>query len=173
MVECQKLGLCKSIGVSNFGISHLIELEEAGLPNPSCNQIEIHPFCQKNDIISYCKSKNITIIAYSSLAPLSTWRQGQQSAKTENSRIESSPFHELSLLKNMSESQILLKWALQNKYCILPKSIHEERILNNIDLFQSKYELSNEEMEYLNSLDRNEFLAFGSPEQPMDPTKAP
>ena len=40
LIECQRLGLCKSIGVSNFDISHLLELEAAGLPTPAANQRE-------------------------------------------------------------------------------------------------------------------------------------
>jgi 2,5-diketo-D-gluconate reductase A len=176
LVECQRLGLCKSIGVSNFGINHFIELEEAGLPMPSCNQIELHPFCQKPELVNYMTSRNIGIIAYSSLAPLSTWREGQQSAKNASARIEPSPFADIATKHDISEATLLLRWALQRGFAILPKSTHEDRIASNIDLFQyegGKHELSEEEMAYLNSLDKNEFMAFGSSEKPFDPSSAP
>jgi len=183
LIECQQtLGLCKSIGVSNYGIKHLIEIEEAGLPLPTCNQLEIHPFCTKLELINYMKLKNISVIAYSSLAPLSSWRLGQQSAKSDDKRLETSPFMNIVNQHNQNsdnngenscnESNILLRWALQKEYAILPKSIHYERILNN---FNGPFNdsLTADEMNYLNGLDRNEFLAFGNSDQPFDPTTAP
>jgi 2,5-diketo-D-gluconate reductase A len=173
LVECQRLGMCKSIGVSNYGIHHLMEIEEAGLPLPSCNQIELHPYCQKPELVEYMKSKNISIIAYSSLAPLSTWRQGQQSAKTDDARQKESPFAGMATQHQCSESSILLRWALQKGYAILPKSTHPERIASNFDLFQDQIALSEEEMGVLNGLDRNAFLAFGNSEAPFDPSTAP
>merc|ERR1711998_325741 len=91
LVECQKQGLCTSIGVSNYGIAHLKEIEAAGLPLPAANQLELHPYCQKRDLIAFMKTKGILPIAYSSLAPLSNWREGQQSSKTEEHRAEASP----------------------------------------------------------------------------------
>jgi hypothetical protein len=74
-----------SIGVSNFHIEHLEEIKAAGLPMPEANQIELHPWSQKPELIVYMRDNNIAPIAYSSLAPLSTWRvePGQDSAKTE------------------------------------------------------------------------------------------
>mgnify|MGYP001944915960 CR=1 FL=1 len=74
LVEAQKLGLAKHIGVSNWGEKHFKEIEEAGLPIPEVNQIEVHPICSQKDVIAYMKTKGITVVAYSSLAPLSTWR---------------------------------------------------------------------------------------------------
>jgi 2,5-diketo-D-gluconate reductase A len=180
ILECQRQGLCKSIGVSNFGVLHLQEIEDAGLPLPATNQIELHPFCQKPEILAYMASKQIAPIAYSSLAPLSTWREGGQSAKTTDARSEASPFEAISQAHSaggggtMSEAQVLLRWALQRGFAILPKSTHPERIASNADLFSpSLHALSVDEMATLNSLDRNQFLAFGSPEVPFDPSTVP
>ena len=45
-VECQQRGLVRSIGVSNFGVSHLKEIEASGLPLPAANQLELHPLAR-------------------------------------------------------------------------------------------------------------------------------
>jgi len=58
----------RSVGVSNFGIHHLKGLEEAGLPTPSVNQIELHPFLKREDLVKYCKDKGITLMAWAPLA---------------------------------------------------------------------------------------------------------
>ena len=74
LLTLQERGKAKNIGVSNWGINHLEELLQKSLPLPSANQIEIHPWSQKPELVSYLKEKGIDIIAYSSLVPLSTWR---------------------------------------------------------------------------------------------------
>ena len=71
LVECQRLGLTKSIGVSNFSVAHLQELADAGLPVPAANQVELHPQLQRAELLDYMRSRKIAAIAYSSLAPLS------------------------------------------------------------------------------------------------------
>ena len=58
----------RSVGVSNFGIQHLKGLEEAGLPTPSVNQIELHPFCKREKLVDYCREKNIAVMGYCPLA---------------------------------------------------------------------------------------------------------
>lgn len=170
LVECQRLGMCGSIGVSNYGIAHLQEIEAAGLPAPAANQIELHPFCQKREILAYMREKGILPIAYSSLAPLSTWRSGQQSAKTDVAREAASPIAAIAGRHDgVSEAQCLLRYALQKGWCILPKSINQERIRTNLN--SCSLALTEADMAELDSLDRDEALAFGSPGAPMDPSK--
>ena len=70
----KEAGKTKHNGVSNWGINHLEELVDKGYPLPSANQIELHPWSQKPELVTYLQQKNIDIIAYSSLVPLSTWR---------------------------------------------------------------------------------------------------
>ncbi|KAA1074360.1 hypothetical protein PGT21_002650 [Puccinia graminis f. sp. tritici] len=65
LAEALKEGKTKSIGVSNFGVHHLQELEAANVgPLPAVNQVELHPWCQQKWIVDYCKSKGILIQAY-------------------------------------------------------------------------------------------------------------
>ena len=157
LVLLKEAGKTKHIGVSNWGINHLEELVDKGYPLPSANQIELHPWSQKPELVTYLQEKNIDIIAYSSLVPLSTWRhkKGENSLKTkemyEDSRNKDSLFKSLSSKYGVSEAQILLKWALQLNYAILPKSINVERIKSNFELY---FTIDNEDMELIKSQDR-------------------
>ena len=60
--------------MSNFSQAHIEELLAAGLPRPDANQIELHPWSQKQQLVDYLRPTGIAPIAYSSLVPLSTWR---------------------------------------------------------------------------------------------------
>ena len=67
LLDLQKEGLIKTVGVSNFGVLHLDAIKKSGRPLPSVNQIELHPWCTNNDIVEFCKSNNIVIVGYSPL----------------------------------------------------------------------------------------------------------
>ena len=153
----QEQGKVKNIGVSNWGINHIEELNDKGYPLPSANQIEIHPWSQKPELVSYLKENDIDIIAYSSLVPLSTWRHkdGENSLKTDemyqDGNDSDSPYKKLATKYNVTEAQVLLKWALQLGYAILPKSIRKERVIENFDL---DFIIDKEDMKLIEQLDR-------------------
>ena len=147
----------KNIGVSNWGINHIEELNDKGYPLPSANQIEIHPWSQKPELVSYLKENDIDIIAYSSLVPLSTWRHkdGENSLKTDEMYKDGndleSPFKKMASKYDVTEAQVLLKWALQLGYAILPKSIQIDRMQENFDL---DFGIDDEDMNLIEQLDR-------------------
>jgi len=77
LLELKKIGKAKSVGVCNYNIKHLEEISNSGLPLPEYNQIEIHPWSQKKELVSYLNQKKISIIAPSSRSPNLTpisWR---------------------------------------------------------------------------------------------------
>ena len=172
LVELQRQRKARAIGVSNFNIKHLDELAAAGLPAPAANQIELHPWSQKPELIAYLEAKGITPIAYSSLVPLSTWRTapGHASGKTTAMRDDSdrsdSPFKQLAAKHKVSEAQILLRWAIEKGYPVLPKSTVPERIRQNADLFS--FRLDAADLAALAKLDRGDGVAWGA----NDPTHA-
>ena len=153
----QEQGKVKNIGVSNWGINHIEELNDKGYPLPSANQIEIHPWSQKPELVSYLKENDIDIIAYSSLVPLSTWRHkdGENSLKTDEMYKDGndleSPFKKLASQYDVTEAQVLLKWALQLGYAILPKSIQIDRMQENFEL---DFRIDEEDMNLIEQLDR-------------------
>jgi 2,5-diketo-D-gluconate reductase A len=171
LVELQRQGKVRAIGVSNFNEAHIEEIKAAGLPLPNANQIELHPWSQKPDLVSYLTRNDISIIAYSSLVPLSSWRdvEGQASAKTVQMKSDGvsldSPFKVMAKKYGVSEAQVLLRWGIQKGYAVLPKSSNAERIRQNIDLFG--FEIDDEDMIAMANMDRGEGVAWSS----GDPTK--
>ena len=166
LVDLREQGKIKSIGVSNFNEAHIEEIKNAGLPIPDANQLELHPWSQKPKLVSYLADNNILPIAYSSLIPLSEWRAvaGQDSAKTETMKrdgaSDASPFKRLATKYDVAEAQILLRWALQEGYAILPKSVNPSRIQQNFDLFS--FEIDQADMQAINALDRGDGVAWAS-----------
>jgi 2,5-diketo-D-gluconate reductase A len=122
--------------------------------------------------VAYLQDKGIQPIAYSSLVPLSTWRaaDGQDSAKTDamaaEGALEDSPFKRLAAKHSVSEAQILLRWAIQRGFAVLPKSTNPERVRSNLDLFS--FELDTSDMESFAQMDRGDGVAWAV----GDPTKA-
>lgn len=173
LVELKRQGKARAIGVSNFSIQHIEELKQAGLPLPDANQIELHPWSQKPELVRYLNDKSITPIAYSSLIPLSTWRtaKGQNSAKTDQMKADGeradAPFKVMAKKYGVSEAQILLRWAIQKGYPVLPKSTQPDRIRQNADLFG--FEIDDADMAAIEKMDRGDGVAWAT----GDPTKAP
>jgi diketogulonate reductase-like aldo/keto reductase len=149
LLELQKKGLLKSVGVSNFGVHHLEALKNAGRPLPAVNQIELHPWCTNEEIVKYCQKNNIGIVAYSPLA------KGERLAD---------PFV-LSLAKkyNKSPAHILIRWSLDRGFIVIPKSTNPERIMDNANVFDFK--LTSEEILTFDSFGRKEKAITG-----WDPT---
>lgn len=160
LLQLKQAGKVRSIGVSNFNEKHLEELKATGLPMPEANQIELHPWSQKPDLIAYMRDNSIAPIAYSSLAPLSTWRAGpgQDSAKTDTMKTDSGVFVDMAAKYGVSEAQLLLRWGVQNGYAVLPKSLNPERMLQNLDLF--RFSIDSEDMALIKTMDRGGGIAW-------------
>ena len=173
LVELQRQGKARAIGVSNFGAGHIEHLREAGLPLPAVDQVELHPWSQKPELVQYLKNNGITAIAYSSLVPLSTWRTaaGHDSAKTDEMKAAGaeagSPFKVMASKYGVSEAQVLLRWAVQKGYPVLPKSTNAARVRQNADIFG--FAIDAEDMAAIETMDRGDGVAWAT----GDPTKAP
>lgn len=134
--EAVQAGLIKSIGVSNYGIPHVQELLDwDGLViKPSVNQLELHPWLQRTELVDYCRSKGIVLEAYSPL--------------TRGQRLSTDPqLQEYSKKYGKSPAQILVKWSLTAGFVTLPKSVHKERIQDNFDI--ADFELTPEDFKNL------------------------
>lgn len=167
LLELQASGKARSVGVSNFNESHLDEIRDAGLPMPDANQIELHPWSRKPDLLARMARCDITPIAYSSLVPLSTWRTepGQDSAKTEEMKADGEAFRGMAEKYGVSEAQLLLRWGVQNGYAVLPKSLNAERMRQNIDLFS--FAIDDDDLARMATMDRGDGVAWAS----GDPSK--
>ncbi len=162
LVALQAQGKARAIGVSNYNPEHLMEIHDAGLPMPDANQIELHPWSQKPELLAVMQQHGIAPIAYSSLAPLSTWRTepGQDSAKTEAMRTDGHVFADIAAQCGVTEAQLLLRWGVQKGYAVLPRSLNLERLRENIDL--DGFSVSPEHMAHLDNLDRGDGIAWAT-----------
>lgn len=103
LVEAQKAGKVKSIGVSNYGIHHLEELEEyiqgGGGGEISVGQYELHPWLDHSDIVEWCQSREIVVEAYSPLA--------------HGTRFREPVLAQIGEKYGKSPAQVLIRWSLQ------------------------------------------------------------
>ncbi|KAL4805418.1 NADP-dependent oxidoreductase domain-containing protein [Aspergillus unguis] len=137
LVEAQKSGLTRSIGVSNFGIHHLEELENyissGGGGRIDVGQYEIHPWLARTDIVSWLMLRGAVVQAYSPLV--------------RNQRGDEPVLKELSGKYGKTAAQVLIRWSLQKGFVPLPKSVTPARIKENAEVFD--FELDKEDMEKL------------------------
>jgi diketogulonate reductase-like aldo/keto reductase len=135
----QKLGKVKSIGVSNFGAAHLESLIENANVVPAVNQVEVHPFCQRQALVDLCNKYGIKIEAYSPLA--------------RGNKLEDPTIVGIAQKYNRTPAQILLNWSAARGNVVLPKSLTATRIQSNLDSFDFK--LDDEDVEKINDLEDN------------------
>lgn len=109
-MEAQRAGQVRSIGVSNYGVHHLDELEEhinnGGGGKIDVGQYELHPWLQRPDIVSWLQKRNVVIQAYSPL--------------TRTQRLDELVLKELSKKHGKTPAQVLLRWSLQKVCCVSP-----------------------------------------------------
>ncbi|KAI0661170.1 Aldo/keto reductase [Cubamyces menziesii] len=137
LLEAKALGEIRSVGVSNYGVKHLEELQQAGLPPPAVNQIELHPLCQQRPIVDYCREHGIVVQAY---CPIIRGRTDHPVIKELSEKYEKEP------------AQVLIRWSLQHGFVPLPKSSQAARIRSNAQVFD--FELTDADMAALDSLDK-------------------
>mmetsp|Transcript_25216 Transcript_25216/g.40923 ORF Transcript_25216/g.40923 Transcript_25216/m.40923 type:complete len:399 (+) Transcript_25216:2-1198(+) len=141
LIHMQKQGKIRSIGVSNFGVQHLEALKEHGRPMPTVNQIEMHPmkYQERIPLLDFCKQNGILVQAYGSLF----------FGKPEF--LERSEVTDIVNAHSSSSAHVLLRWALQMGFQIIPKSVKQQRIAENLKVFD--LELSPAEMESLSAME--------------------
>jgi diketogulonate reductase-like aldo/keto reductase len=147
LVEAVDEGKIRSIGVSNYGVHHLEELEawqgeqeskkkgSGGVL--SVNQIELHPWLARKDIVTWCKERGVICEAYSPLA--------------RATRLQDPLIQPIAKKYGKTPGQVLLRWSLQMGFVPLPKSVTKSRIEENADIFD--FELSDEDMQKLDTGD--------------------
>ncbi|WP_311775111.1 aldo/keto reductase [Alkalihalobacillus sp. TS-13] len=134
-------GRVKAIGVCNFDQDHLQRLLDECEVTPVLNQIECHPFLAQTELKKFGRENGIYVEAWSPLM------QGGEVLKNEM-------IGELAKKYDKTPAQVIIRWHLQNDTIIIPKSVTPSRIEENFDVFD--FELNLEEIEKINSLDRNE-----------------
>jgi diketogulonate reductase-like aldo/keto reductase len=117
--DLQAEGLLKDIGVSNFGEAHFKKLAETFRVKPAVNQIEVHPWLTRPELIKFFESEGVLIQAYSPLA------RGLRMSDPTVLRIGDKV--------GASVAQVMIAYSLAKGWVPLPKSVKEERIRSNLE----------------------------------------
>lgn len=128
--ELYHAGKIRAIGISNFRQHHIDELLKTAEITPMVNQIRLCPGDTQDELVQYCRERNILLEAYSPLGTGQIFKVPEMQALAEK-------YHK-------SIAQICIRWSLQNGFLPLPKSVTAERIRENIDVFG--FELSDEDV---------------------------
>ena len=136
MEEAFQEGKIRSLGVSNFLQHHIEELLKTAKIRPVVNQLNLNPTWPQKDVVEYCHSQNIQCIAWAPILKIEKWNQ--------------------ELLKTLSEkyqksiAQISLRWSIQKGFIPLAKTVHKDRMIENLNIFD--FEISEDDMDKLDGL---------------------
>ncbi|HVS58395.1 MAG TPA: aldo/keto reductase [Candidatus Saccharimonadales bacterium] len=119
--EIHEAGTAKAIGVSNYTIRHLEGLMKHSTIKPAVNQVELHVFLQQPKLVQFCKDNDIAVEAYSPLA--------------HGKGMDHPVLSELGSKHGKTPAQIMLRWCIEQGTVPLPKSVRQNRIRQNLDVF--------------------------------------
>jgi 2,5-diketo-D-gluconate reductase A len=138
--EFKRDGRARSVGVSNFQISHLERLAAEAELTPAVNQIELHPYLTQEPLRAYCAEHGIAVEAWSPIA---------KGAVADDPTIKA-----IGERVGKSAAQVTLRWHIQRGDIVFPKSTRPERMRENLDLFS--FELSDADRQAISALNRDE-----------------
>jgi 2,5-diketo-D-gluconate reductase A len=146
MEELYREGKIKAIGVSNFHPDRLIDLIIHNEVIPAVNQVETHPFNQQIESAQFMKENNVQIQSWGPFA------------EGKNDIFQNDVLVSIAEKHNKSVAQVILRWLTLRGVIAIPKSVRQERIIENFNIFD--FELSQEDMEKIAALDTKESLFF-------------
>jgi 2,5-diketo-D-gluconate reductase A len=136
MQEAVERGYAKSIGISNFDVGEIDELLGMADIKPVVNQIQFGPWKYRRGLLDACEEHDIVLESYS---PLNT------------SDLSDERVTEVAERHGKTPAQVVLRWVVERDIPVIPKSVRRERVEENGQIFD--FELSDEELERLDSLD--------------------
>ncbi|KAI9325871.1 aldo/keto reductase [Zopfochytrium polystomum] len=141
-------GHVRAIGVSNYGVKHLNELLSQCAVKPAVNQIELHPFFQRRDIVDVCHAHGVVVQAYSPL--------------TRGRHLDHPTVVAVARRVGKSPAQVLVRWCVQKGFVPLPKTVKPQRLDENADVFG--WAIPESDMVLLDNLEKGAGVAW-------DPTR--
>ncbi|KAI5343018.1 PREDICTED: NADP-dependent [Prunus dulcis] len=148
MEELVSMGLVRSIGISNYDIFLTRDCLAYSKVKPAVNQIETHPYFQRDSLVKFCQKHGICVTAHTPL--------GGAAANSE--LFGSVSCLDDPVLKNLAEkykktvAQVVLCWGIQRNTVVIPKTSKLERLNENFQVFD--FELTKEEMDLIKKVDR-------------------
>ena len=144
--DAYKEGKLRAIGVSNFYPDHFIDLASNVDIVPAINQVETHVFDQQTEAQKIMEEFGTQIMSWGPLA------------EGRNNLFSNETLTKIGNSHGKSVAQIALRWLIQRGVIIIPKSVHIERMEQNLDIFD--FELTDEEMAEIATLDTGKSLFF-------------
>ncbi len=139
LIKLREAGLARSIGVSNFLVPHLEKIVTATGVAPVVDQIELHPAYQQRDVTDWAGAHDVRIESWGPLG------QGKYDLFGAAAVAEAAAAH------GVAPAQVVLRWHLQHGFIVFPKSVHRERLAQNLDVFG--FELTDAEVAAIDALD--------------------
>ncbi|HAT55635.1 MAG TPA: 2,5-diketo-D-gluconic acid reductase [Lactobacillus sp.] len=151
MEEAYDAGKLKVIGVANFENDRLQDLMMNNRIAPMVNQIELHPFRAQFDRVRWLQEHGIVVEAWGPFA------------EGKNQIFSNPVIQRIAKAHKKTTGQVILRWLTQRGIVVIPKSVHEERIIENANI--SNFDLSSAEMKMMGTLDQKRSL-FGNMHDP-------
>jgi len=129
----------RAIGVSNYTKQHLLGLLEYAGIVPAVNQVEFSPFLFQKELLVFTRERSIQLESYSPL--------------TRGMKLGHPAIVSLAAKYHKTPGQIMIRWVLEHGIIVIPKSVHQERIVENANVFD--FAIKPEDMEKLDSLNEN------------------
>ena len=146
MEELYQEGRVKAIGVSNFYPDRLMDLIIHNKIVPAVNQVECHPFCQQIEAQSFMQDNKVQIESWGPFA------------EGRNNIFENETLQSIGEKYAKSVAQVILRWLIQRDVVVIPKTVHKERMVENLSVFD--FELEPEDMDAILALDTKASLFF-------------
>ncbi|MBA0613775.1 hypothetical protein Godav_014143 [Gossypium davidsonii] len=140
MEDCQRLGLTKSIGLSNFTCKKVADVLSIAKIPPVVNQVELNPLWQQKKLKDFCHGNGILLQAYSPLGAVGTkWGS--------NRVMECEVLKEIAKVKGKTVAQVCLRWAYEEGVILIVKSFNAERMKQNLEIMD--WSLSEDELKMI------------------------
>ena len=146
MEEAYREGKVRAIGVSNFYPDRFLDINHFAQVKPAVNQIETHVFQQQKTAKQYLTKYGAQIMSWGPFA------------EGKNNFFNTPALKEIGANHGKTPAQVALRFLLQSDVVVIPKSVHEDRMRENFDVFD--FELTAAEMEQLEQLDTGKSLFF-------------
>lgn len=146
LVDLYNMRKIKAIGVSNFYPDRIVDMALFNEVVPAVNQIEVNPFHQRVEDLTYNEKYGVQIEAW---APF---------AEGRNHMFLNPELQAIGDKYHKTIAQVILRWLVQRHIVPLAKSVHKERMIENISIFD--FELTDEDMAKITALDKKESSFF-------------
>lgn len=142
MERCMKDGMTRALGVANFTLDQLQQLYSFAEIKPAVAQFEVHPYLIQRDVLDFCNRHGIVVVCHTPLG----------SIEGCDELLNDPTLKQLATKYRKTPSQLILRWDIQNRRCVVPKCKDIAHLEQNLKIFD--FEINKEDLEKIDSLHR-------------------